>query len=79
MGILENDASEAAKLFIDAHDEYPHHFTMHLLHSAEILGYKHPDLKTRRFWMKLYEQGCDAFHMYPETEKQMDIRLKDDL
>lgn len=79
MGILQKEAVRTAKKFIDAHDEYPHHFIMHLAHSAEILGYKHPNQKIRNFWKVLYEDVCSAFHMYPETEKQMDLRLRDDI
>lgn len=32
-------------------DELPHHFQLHLMHAAEILGYKHPDDDVRRFWL----------------------------
>lgn len=59
------------------HDEYPHHFIMHLVHCAEVIGYKHPDSKIAGFWLEFYGEACHAFHMNPETEGQLDIRLND--
>lgn len=59
------------------HDEYPHHFIMHLFHCAEVVGYKHPDAQMRNFWKGFYYVGCTQFHLRPETEKQMDNRLND--
>lgn len=59
------------------HDEYPHHFIMHLVHCAQVVGYKHPEIRIRRYWLAFYQQACDAFHMRPETENAMDARLND--
>lgn len=59
------------------HDEYPHHFIMHLLHSAEVVCYKHPIGHIRWFWLEFYLRGCKSFHMKPETEIEMDQRLND--
>lgn len=58
-------------------DELPHHFLMHLLHGAEILGYKHPDPRIAGRWREFYLQGCTDMHLTPETEEQMDERLGD--
>lgn len=63
--------------FLSDTDQFPHHFLLHLLHAAEILGYKHPDKELRSFWSDFYVRGCKDFHMHPETEAQMDERLKD--
>lgn len=63
--------------FWDNHDDYPHHFIMHLLHAAEVVGYKHPDATVGYYWNMFYVMGCRSFHLRPETEKDMDARLND--
>lgn len=59
-------------------DELPHHFQMHFMHAAEIVGYKHPDAKTREWWARTYLRLVHDLHLWPETEEQMDRRLGDD-
>jgi hypothetical protein len=66
-----------ANTFWQDHDEYPHHFIMHLVHCAEVVGYKHPDAAISKYWLEFYKESCHAFHMNPETEEQMDNRLND--
>lgn len=66
-----------SRSFFDDPDGYPHHFIMHLIHCAEVIGYKHPDTKIRRHWEDFYLEACDAFHMNPENEAAMDRRLND--
>lgn len=63
--------------FFDDPDGYPHHFIMHLIHCAEVVGYKHPDGSIAIHWIRFYEAACDSFHMTPETEEEMDQRLND--
>ena len=58
-------------------DELPHHFQLHFMHAAEILGYKHPDDKTRRWWRVFYSMIVNDAHLFPESEEQMDKRLGD--
>jgi hypothetical protein len=58
-------------------DEVPHHFQLHLLHAAEILGYKHPDESIRWWWHGVYERLVHDMHLWPETESQLDARLGD--
>lgn len=59
-------------------DEVPHHFHLHLMHAAEILGYKHPDFIVRAWWIMFYRRLVNDAHLYPESEAQMDKRLGDD-
>lgn len=66
-----------AGTFWSDHDEYPHHFIMHLVHCAQVVGYKHPDQKIRVKWKAFYYLACLSFHMRPETESNMDNRLND--
>lgn len=58
-------------------DAYPIHFILHVAHAAEIIGYKHPDLRVKGYWKNVYVSVVHAFHMNIETEEQMDYRLRD--
>jgi hypothetical protein len=69
--------TDYADLFWSDHDSYPHHFIMHLVHCAEVVGYKHPDPDVREAWNVFYLWGCQSFHMSEETEEEMDKRLND--
>lgn len=65
------------EMFIKNIDSYPMHFLFHLSHAVEIIGYKHPEEGVRELWMGVYKGICNACHMNPETEKQLDNRLSD--
>ena len=58
-------------------DAIPHHFQLHLLHAAEIVGYKHPDDRIRGWWCNLYVRLVSDMHLHPEGEREMDERLGD--
>jgi hypothetical protein len=58
-------------------DEMPHHFQLHLMHAAQIIGYKHPSNIVRQWWCDFYLMIVNDAHLFPETEKQMDERLGD--
>lgn len=58
-------------------DSLPHHFHMHLMHAAEIIGYKHPNEEIRDMWNDFYYRCCKDLHVNPETEDQLDKRLGD--
>lgn len=59
-------------------DSLPHHFVMHLIHAAEIIGYKHPDDRIRDWWREdVYFRFVKSLHLQPETEEQLDERLGD--
>jgi hypothetical protein len=63
--------------FFEHVDSMPHHYYMHLMHGAQIAGYKHPDELFRKRWSSFYYLCCHDLHLYPETEEQMDERLSD--
>jgi hypothetical protein len=58
-------------------DSLPHHYHLHLMHGAEILGYKHPHEIFRDRWSYFFFKCCEDAHLNPETEEQMDRRLCD--
>lgn len=66
-----------AREFWSDHDGYPHHFIMHLVHCAEVVGYKHPNRHIAIHWLNFYREACFSFHMQEETEEEMDKRLND--
>jgi hypothetical protein len=63
---------------VRSHDHLPHHYIMHLIHAAEILGYKYPVEPQRAWWQRFYERMCAKMHMAPETETHLDERLNAD-
>lgn len=58
-------------------DAIPHHFQMHFMHAAEILGYQHPDDRIRNWWHSLYLRLVSDMHLKPETKEEMNDRLGD--
>ncbi len=58
-------------------DELPHHFQLHFMHAAEILGYKHPDPLVREWWHRTYLRLVNDLHLFHEIEELMDLRLGD--
>lgn len=73
----EGHLDKFVEVYLRHVDELPHHFQLHLMHAAEILGYKHPDGEVRAFWKRLYRDVVNDAHLNPETEDQMDRRLGD--
>lgn len=73
--------AQALDDWVDAYlrslDEVPHHFQMHFLHAAEIVGYKHPDPAIAGWWHGLYVRLVHDLHLRPESEKDLDDRLSD--
>jgi len=67
----------AVKAFFHTVDSLPHHFVMHLMHGAQILGYKHPDNRFAERWRQFYCMACEDMHLTEETEEEMDRRLSD--
>src|SRR3954464_4489895 len=62
------DLEHALELYLESVDEIPHHFQLHLMHAAEILGYKHVHRATRDWWSRFYLKIVQDAHLIPETE-----------
>lgn len=73
----EGGVSAALKDYIRTLDEIPHHYQLHFMHAAEILGYKHPDPEKRNWWNRAYFDLAADMHLTPETCEEMDHRLGD--
>lgn len=65
------------KMYFNYVDELPHHYHLHLMHGAQIIGYKHPHALFRQRWRSFYERACTDLHLTPETADEMDNRLSD--
>jgi hypothetical protein len=59
-------------------DELNVHYTMHLLHAAEVIAFKHPDQSRRDCWNMFYLGLVKKLHLRPETPDQLDERLNAD-
>lgn len=73
-----DDLRRRMNAVIRDHDALPHHYIMHLVHAAEIVGYKHPDPDVRRDWLAFYAGMVGKFHMAVEAEAELDARLDAD-
>lgn len=76
---FSNDANwrRICREFFEHVDCLPHHYYMHLMHGAQIAGYKHPIQIYRERWARFYFECCHDLHLTPETDIEMDARLND--
>lgn len=58
-------------------DGLPHHFQMHFMHAAQIMGYKHTSAHHAIWWLAVYNRLVKDFHLLPESEEALDFRLGD--
>ncbi len=76
-GIWEPAMYNVLKEYLATLDAVPHHFQLHFMHAAEILGYKHPDYRISSWWAECYRRLANDMHLNPESEIQMSFRLGD--
>jgi hypothetical protein len=70
---VEQDELERRMVaFLKNCDHYPQHYVSHLMHAAEIVGYKS---NRGGLWQWFYEKLCKGLHVNMETEQQLDARL----
>lgn len=74
------EADRIARDYLVNVDEIPHHFHLHLLHGAQIIGNKHPDRRidpvgVAMWWERFYSNGVNDMHLHTESEAMMDDRL----
>ena len=51
------------------------HYYSHLMHTLEIVGYHHPDLRIALRAQALYTGMVRLFHLWPESKEDLDKRL----
>jgi len=65
------------QMYLDYVDELPHHFQLHLMHAAQIIGAHHTDYQIRKWWKDFYLMIVNDAHLHPETDDEMNTRLSD--
>lgn len=65
------------EFYLEHVDEIPHHFQLHLMHAAQIVGVHHPDKFIRGWWAHFYAMLVNDAHLQPETPEAMNLRLSD--
>lgn len=76
--IVSNDCLlDEVNQYLRSVDELPHHFQLHFMHAAEIVGYLHPVEPIRSWWNLFYNRLVKDAHLNPETKEQMMKRLGD--
>lgn len=58
-------------------DEMPHHFQLHFMHAAQIVGVHHDDAYIRAWWWEFYLMIVNDAHLHPEMPEEMNLRLSD--
>jgi hypothetical protein len=56
----------------------PLHWYSHLMHSFEVVAYRHPDRDLRGYASEIYGRLVRNLHLNPETKQQMIDRLSED-
>lgn len=73
----QSDLDKVVTAYLSVLDGVPHHFQLHFMHAAEILGYKHYDPEIAAWWNITYRRLASDMHLNPETKAQMCKRLGD--
>jgi hypothetical protein len=71
------DVSVVGAEYLHNVDEVPHHFHLHLMHGAQIIGHHCPYPVARDFWRHFYLLAVKDMHLEPESLVEMDERLSD--
>ena len=69
--------SDVVSCYLQELDATPHHFALHFMHAAEIVGYKHDNERIQKWWLDVYNRLVRDMHLTPETESALDERLGD--
>src|SRR6185369_1090641 len=59
----EHAMNEIVDEYLRPLDAIPHHFQLHFMHAAEIVGYKHPDHRVREWWCGVYLRLVNDMHL----------------
>jgi len=69
-------AEDAVGLFdMDGCECLPMHWTMHMVHAAEVVAYGHPDPEVSSAWMRFYLDAVNKLHLEPESKGSFNRRL----
>lgn len=68
-------ADSVVNVFIYNLDKYNVHWLSKFMLCAEIIGYCHPDILIRSYWINVYMKLCDHFHVSHEFRDRLLARL----
>lgn len=57
---------------------YPLHWYSHVMHAAEVIGYRHPDRELSSIWFAIYRKMAATLHLKIESKQEMMERLSED-
>jgi hypothetical protein len=57
---------------------YPLHWVTHVMHAAEVLGYRHPEEEIAGAWLAVYAKLCTSFHVPMESFEDFEERMSED-
>jgi|SRR6478609_5372468 len=69
--------SKMREVYLRHVDEMPHHFQLHFMHAAQIVGCHHPSTAIRAWWREFYLMIVNDAHLQPESDADMNLRLSD--
>lgn len=73
----ENLFAATREIYLRHVDEMPHHFQLHFMHAAQIVGIHHPNSKIAAWWREFYLMIVNDAHLHPESDSEMNLRLSD--
>lgn len=76
-GLVKKVWAKVQEKYLAHVDELPHHFQLHLMHAAQIVGCHHPDDNIRLWWKTFYLKIVNDAHLHPESDEEMNRRLGD--
>ena len=76
-GKRKRDFDFMREIYLDHVDELPHHFQLHFIHAAQIVGIHHSDPGIRAWWRDFYLMIVNDAHLHPEPAEEMNRRLSD--
>ncbi len=68
---------EMRNVYLRHVDEMPHHFQLHMMHAAQIVGQYHPDAMIGAWWDEFYRMIVNDAHLMPESPEALADRLSD--
>ena len=57
---------------------YPLHWYSHVMHTLEVIGYRHPHPKLADTALRAYFRMATSLHLHPESKDEMIARLSED-
>ncbi|MEM6381119.1 MAG: hypothetical protein AAF739_00460 [Pseudomonadota bacterium] len=77
-GLLATAFDMMRDVYLEHVDELPHHFQLHFMHAAQIVGVHHSEQSIRNWWWHFYLMIVNDAHLQPESVADMNRRLSDD-